>query len=126
MEGFEPPSVGDFLAMGGVLRHRNFSQSLDKAMRAASPELKTVVVDFLPIAIPDMLRSDHAPFLGIGVPAVILSDTANFRSPHYHKPTDTVATLDMSRLTIAVKGLVGGIHQLAGPVEVENRTRLSQ
>jgi hypothetical protein len=32
----------------------------------------------------------------------------------------------MSRLTIAVKGLVGGIHQLAGPVEVENRTRLSQ
>lgn len=118
MEGFEPPTVGDFLAMGGVLRHRVFSQSLDKAMRRASPELRTVVVDFLPIALPDMMRSDHAPFLGIGVPALIVSDTANFRSPHYHKPSDAVGTLDMGRLTVAVRGLVGAVYELAGPVEV--------
>ncbi len=113
---FKPPTVGDFLAMGGIARHRMFSQALDKAMRQAAPELKTVVVDFLPIALPDLLRSDHAPFLGLGVPAVILADTANFRNPHYHQPTDTIETLDMKRFTDVVRGLVGAAHTLAGPV----------
>lgn len=112
---FKAPTVGDFVGMAGLLRNRPFSQALDKAMKRAEPALKTVVVDFLPIAPPDLLRSDHAPFLAIGVPAVILADTANFRNPNYHKATDTIDTLDMPRLTIAARGVIGGIHLLAGP-----------
>ncbi len=113
--GFKAPTVGDFVGMAGLLRNRPFSQALDKAMKKAEPELKTVVVDFLPIAPPDLLRSDHAPFLAIGVPAVILADTANFRNPNYHKATDTIDTLDMPRLAIAARAVIGGIHLLAGP-----------
>jgi hypothetical protein len=112
---FKAPTVADFVGMAGILRFRPFSQALDKAMKAAEPRLKTVVVDFLPIAPRDLLRSDHAPFLGIGVPAVILSDTANFRNPNYHKAGDTFETLDMERLTIAARGIVGGVYRLAGP-----------
>lgn len=122
MEGFKPPDVADFIGMATVLKHRRFSQSLAKAMRVASPGLKVVVVDFLPVAIPDILRSDHAPFLAIGVPAVIVSDTAEFRSKHYHKPTDTIDTLDMERFTLTVKGLVGAVHELAGPVDPQATT----
>lgn len=114
---FKPPTVGDFVGMGGIGRHRKFSQALAKSMRAAAPLLKVVAVDFLPIAPPDFLRSDHAPFLAEGVPAVILTDTANFRSPHYHQPTDTVDTIDMTRFTLVVQGLVGAAHVLAGPVD---------
>jgi hypothetical protein len=55
---FKPPTVGDFLGVAGILRHRTFSQALDKAMHQAAPGFKTVVVDFLPIALPDLLRSD--------------------------------------------------------------------
>jgi hypothetical protein len=113
---FKPPTVGDFIALGGIGRHRSYSQALTKAMRAAAPELKIVAVDWLPIAPPDLLRSDHAPFLAAGVPAVILADTANFRSPHYHQPTDTVDTLDMKRYTLVVQGLIGAAYTLAGPV----------
>lgn len=112
---FKPPTTADFIAMGGILRHRRFSQALDKAMRAAEPTLKTVVVDFLPIAPPDLLRSDHAPFLALGAPAVILSDTANFRSPHYHKPTDTIETLDAERLAVTARAMIAALHTLAGP-----------
>ncbi len=112
---FKSPTVGDFVGMAGILRFRPFSQALDKAMKAGEPRLKTVVVDFLPIAPPDMLRSDHAPFIGIGVPAVILSDTANFRNPNYHKAGDTFETLDLDRLTIAARGVIGGVYRLAGP-----------
>ena len=110
-----PPTVGDFIGMAGILRFRPFSQALDKAMKRAEPRVKTFVLDFLPIAPPDLLRSDHAPFLGIGVPAVILADTANFRNPNYHKPTDTIETLDMERLTIAARAVIGGLYALAGP-----------
>jgi hypothetical protein len=112
---FEAPTVGDFVGMAGILRFRPFSQALDREMKVAEPRLKTVVVDFLPIAPLDLLRSDHAPFIGIGVPAVILADTADFRNPNYHKAGDTIDTLDLDRLTIAARGIVGGLYRLAGP-----------
>jgi hypothetical protein len=113
---FQTPDVADFIGMGGVLRHRRFSQAFDRAMKEAEPALKTVVVDFLPIAPPDLLRSDHAPFLAINVPAVILSDTANFRNPHYHRPTDTIETIDEAMFARTVRGVIGAMHRLAGPV----------
>jgi hypothetical protein len=43
-------------------------------------------------------RSDHAPFWNRGIPALMLTDTAEFRNPHYHRPTDTADTLDYRRL----------------------------
>ena len=115
LPGFTPPTVGDFLAIGGVLRHRMFSQALARAMRESEPRLKLVVVDMLPLAPPDLLRSDHAPFLALGAPAVIATDTANFRSPHYHKSTDTIETIDVDRFTLAARGVAGAIYRLAGP-----------
>jgi Zn-dependent M28 family amino/carboxypeptidase len=44
-------------------------------------------------------RSDHAAFWNAGIPALMLTSTANFRNPHYHQPTDTPETLDYERLT---------------------------
>lgn len=43
-------------------------------------------------------RSDHASFWNAGIPALMLTGTANFRNPHYHRPTDTPDTLDYGRL----------------------------
>ncbi len=111
---FKPPTVGDFIAAGGVMAHRTFSRAFEQAMNQAEPRAKTVFVDFLPIAPPDLLRSDHAPFLALGLPAIILSDTANFRSPHYHKPTDTIETLDMERFTLTTRAIIGGWWRIAG------------
>ena len=44
-------------------------------------------------------RSDHASFWNAGIPALMLTGTANFRNPHYHRPTDTPDTLDYGRLS---------------------------
>lgn len=55
----------------------------------------------LPAMVPTVLnfaRSDHLPFWLAGVPAVLVTDTANFRNPHYHRSTDTPETLDIERL----------------------------
>ncbi len=42
------------------------------------------------VLTPDTLRSDHAPFWYQGIGAVLVTDTANLRNPHYHQPTDIV------------------------------------
>ncbi|MGN9914674.1 M20/M25/M40 family metallo-hydrolase [Phytohabitans sp. LJ34] len=46
----------------------------------------------------DFARSDHRPFWDLGMPAIQVTDTANFRNPHYHQPTDTPETLDYQRI----------------------------
>ncbi len=42
----------------------------------------------------DLFRSDHISFWAAGLPALFLTDTANFRNPHYHQPSDRPETLD--------------------------------
>ena len=46
------------------------------------------------IKMPDLLRSDHAPFWRDNIPAIFISDSANFRYPHYHTGSDTIDKLD--------------------------------
>lgn len=43
----------------------------------------------------DMFRSDHTPFIKKEIPAIMITDTANFRNPNYHMPSDTPDKLDM-------------------------------
>jgi hypothetical protein len=105
--------------MAGIAAHRGFSQRLASEMAAAAPELPIVAADFLPIPFPDMLRSDNAPFLTAMQPAVMITDTSNFRNPNYHKPSDTIETLDAVRYTLVVKALAGAAHAIAEPIASE-------
>lgn len=43
-------------------------------------------------------RSDHVRFWHAGLPAIQVTNTANFRNPHYHRPTDLPGTLDYATL----------------------------
>lgn len=112
---FEAPTVGDSIALVGIARDKAFIRELSGAMLASAPGLKTTVVDFVPVALPDMTRSDHRPFMALRVPALMVTDTANFRNPHYHKATDSLETLDLARFTLVVRGLTGAVHQIARP-----------
>lgn len=60
-----------------------------------------VIGRVLPWIVPTVLhfgRSDHLPFWQAGLPAIMITDTANFRNPHYHRPSDRPETLDYERL----------------------------
>lgn len=116
---FEPPTVGDFIAIVGVAPHAEFIRAFAGGMKRASPEPKVFDTSFLPFAPPDLHRSDHAPFWRLGVPAVMLTDTSNFRNPHYHRPTDTVETLDEDRFVQVVRGVATATHEIAGPIDDE-------
>jgi hypothetical protein len=62
-----------------------------------------------PAAFGDVLRSDHAPFWNEGFRALLVTDTANFRNPNYHQPSDTLDTLDLDFLTDATRATVAGL-----------------
>lgn len=80
------------------------------------PALRTINVE-APNAwqslTPDLGRSDHAPFWVANIPAIMLTDGANFRNPNYHTPNDIVSTIDFTFMSNVVKGAVATLAQLA-------------
>jgi hypothetical protein len=57
--------------------------------------------------------SDHRSFWRAGYPALMVTDTAFMRNPHYHGPTDTADTLDYPRFAEVTAGLSGAVRRLA-------------
>jgi len=62
--------------------------------------------------IPGVDWSDHGSFWNEGYPAVMLTDTALFRNPHYHRQTDLPDTLDYRAMSELVRGLVATLVAL--------------
>src|SRR5947209_14433681 len=92
------PTVGDFLGIVGNAASAHLVKAVEAAANHAVPDLKTIslVVPGNGELLPDTRRSDHAAFWHHGYPAVMLTDTANFRNPHYHQTTDTLETLNLA------------------------------
>ena len=69
------------------------------------------------VAAPDKLRdagrSDHWSFWQIGVPALMITDTSNFRYPLYHTREDTADKIDFDRYTRVVSGVFELVRKLA-------------
>jgi Zn-dependent M28 family amino/carboxypeptidase len=105
------PSVGDFLGIVANAPSARLSQFLESAIRRHVPELPTVslTVPGKGELFPDTRRSDHAAFWDCGYPALMLTDTADFRNPHYHTGTDTLETLDFRFMADVARGVLAGI-----------------
>ncbi len=111
-----PTDRGNFLAVIGDRPHPQLIQAFHQIADAPSSGVTPVfslAVPLLGDLTPDLLRSDHTPFWRAGIGAVLLTDTANFRNPHYHQPSDTPDTLNeefflgSARLVIrAIDGLL--------------------
>jgi peptidase M28-like protein len=91
------PTVGDFL---GVLADHRSRRLLDQVVRCGrglpgGPRVVGLKALFgAQRCLPNLERSDHAPFWAQGVPALMWTDTAEFRNANYHLPSDTPETLD--------------------------------
>jgi Zn-dependent M28 family amino/carboxypeptidase len=62
--------------------------------------------------IPGVAWSDHLSFWREGYRAMMLTDTAFFRNPHYHAATDTPPTLDYQRMATLTEGVADALMQL--------------
>ncbi len=106
------PSRGDFLAVIGDL---DSGSSIERAKRGLRTAGSIPVLSFRgPSGMPGILWSDHYWFRQFDYPAVLVSDTAFHRSPHYHRRSDTPETLNYERMADAVQALHGLLHHVAG------------
>ena len=95
--GIQWPMPGDFILLAA---NEDSHQTVKDALEAAQsneqgPPLIAVSMPEEGIwMFPDITRSDHRPFWMAGLPAVMWTDTADLRNPHYHMRSDTPETLD--------------------------------
>ncbi|MCE9525834.1 MAG: M28 family peptidase, partial [Planctomycetales bacterium] len=68
----------------------------------------------MPENIPGVGWSDQWSFWKMGYSGLMVTDTAPFRYPHYHKKTDTPDKIDFERTARVVAGLERVIADLAG------------
>jgi len=110
------PTQGDFLAIVGNEASRSLVLQFEQDARRQAALLKplSLVVPGRGEAMPHTRRSDHASFWDVGYSAVVLTDTANFRNPHYHHETDTVATLNLEFLSNVAATVTATAIQIAG------------
>jgi len=110
------PTQGDFLAVVGNEASRPLVRQLEQGAQRHAVRLKTLslVVPGRGEAMPHTRRSDHASFWDADYPAVMLTDTANFRNPHYHRETDTVDTLNYEFLSNVVTTVAATVIEIAG------------
>jgi Zn-dependent M28 family amino/carboxypeptidase len=102
LPGLPTPAAGDFLAVIA----NDVSRGQVEQLTAVSKDQQ--VPPLVAIVAPgrgagplsgNLMRSDHAPLWLAGESAVFFTDTANFRNPNYHLPSDTPETLDKTFLT---------------------------
>jgi hypothetical protein len=105
------PSRGDFVAFVSDYRSRALLRQTIAAFRGNSNFPAECVAMFRRVA--GIGWSDHASFWREGYPAVMVSDTAIFRYPHYHSPEDTPDKIDYASLARVTEGLCGTIAALA-------------
>ncbi len=100
---------GDALLIVSDPPSEALARAFERAAATSTPELavRTLVLD--PAVTADVRRSDHAPFWNLGYRALMLTDGANLRNPHYHQPGDTVATLDFAFMTRVTQAATAGV-----------------
>ncbi len=101
------PKEGNFIGIVGNLSSGKFTRSLFNSFRKNSelPVIKLTV----PLGgwlLPSVRLSDHASFWDQSFKAVMVTDSAFYRNPHYHLPSDTMDKLDSRFMAELVESLL--------------------
>jgi len=107
------PKVGDFLAAVGTADSGALLEAFARAAEGVVPVV-TLAVPLKGWLVPDTRRSDNARFWDEGYPALMVTDTADLRNPHYHRASDTAETLDYEFLERATVAVLRTVREIAG------------
>ena len=105
------PDTGNFLGFGGKFSSRSLVRQAVGAFRASTAFPSEGVA--APSGMEGIHWSDHWSFWQAGYPAIMVTDTAPFRYPHYHDATDTPEQLDYTGLARVTGGLAEVVRVLA-------------
>jgi len=99
------PSRGNFIAIVGDTGAGGAIKKVKRGMLSA----RTIPVESFrsPSRIGGVDWSDHLWFRRLGMPAVMVTDTAFLRMRHYHRTSDTPEKLDYRRMAAVTQALHG-------------------
>ena len=99
------PITGNFIAIVGHTQMWSATRRAKRQMVAAT-DLDVRSINTFSF-IPGIDWSDHRSYWNFDYPAIMVTDTSFFRTPNYHRATDTVNTLNFARLAQVVQGIYG-------------------
>lgn len=99
------PKTSDFIALIGNWQTIPVMERLRRSLGAADVNCAWLPMVNRGRPLPMTRRSDHASFWDAGYNALMVTDTADLRNPHYHARTDTLNTLNLDFLTGVCLGL---------------------
>ena len=106
------PDTANFITFVGDIHSKGFLKSAKESFVKVT-DLPVESLSALSI-VPGVDLSDHRSFWKFGYKAIMVTDTAFYRNPHYHGPGDTAETLDYPRMAEVVMGLRRTVLDLAG------------
>ncbi len=106
------PQRANFIAFVSNFTSRNLLHDAISEFRLANqfPSEGLIAPQFL---VPDIRRSDNSSFWAYGYPAIMVTDTSNYRNKRYHTLGDMHRTLDYDSMTRVVIGLRQTVSALA-------------
>jgi len=107
------PKTGNFIALVGNQRSKGFTGQITASFKKAT-DLPCITLN-APAIVVGIDFSDHWSFNKFGYKALMVTDTAFYRNPHYHEPSDQPGTLDYGRMAKVVQGLTRSLEEWAGP-----------
>lgn len=107
------PNTGNFIGFVADERSGGFLRDVMGSFRRHTKFPSEGVA--APAGVQGVGWSDHWSFWQQGYPALMATDTAPFRYPHYHEPTDTPDKVDYDRTARVVAGLLRVTRELASP-----------
>jgi len=105
------PDRADFIAFVGDLGARGLVRHAIRVFREKAMFPSEGVA--APAFVPGVTWSDHWSFRRHGYDAIMITDTAFYRYPHYHAPSDTPDKLDYERMARVTLGLAAMLKDLA-------------
>ena len=105
------PDRGNFIAFVSNLRSRRALAQVYNAFRSQCTFPSARLAS--PAIVPGVSWSDQLSFWRAGYPAVMVTDTAFYRYPHYHSSTDTPEKLDFAAMARVTTGLADAVTTLA-------------
>jgi hypothetical protein len=100
------PAEGNFIGIIANWRSWRFGRAVLRGFRKNTElPVESLFLPFNGRILPETRLSDHASFWDAGLPALMVTDTAFFRNPNYHLPSDTIDTLDFTFMAELVRSL---------------------
>ncbi len=104
------PTTGNFIGIVGKTGQKRIVKRIKKLMEKGG-NIPVYSIN-APTIIPGVDYSDHRNFWHFGYKAVMITDTAFYRNPNYHRKTDTINTLDFNKMYEVIKGVFNVIINL--------------